>query len=140
MLCSTRCEKVPEVPISQCLRCLGSAEIQKPELYNAKTHPYNALLTAQIGTLCQNLTSHVVLSLPLYHKLKTSAYLKVINILHLPYYRKLIVSTRIILKVGIPQKSQQTTHPPEEGVLVYSLGLSLPFPNLGTTFDYSLVL
>lgn len=39
MLCGISCEKVPEVPISQCLRCLGSAEIQKPEHYNAKNHP-----------------------------------------------------------------------------------------------------
>lgn len=51
MLYSISCEKVHEVPISWCLCCCGSAEIQKPEHYNTKNHLW-ALLTVQTRSLC----------------------------------------------------------------------------------------
>lgn len=43
MLYSISCEKVHEVPISWCLCCCGSAEIQKTEHYNTKNQLYSQL-------------------------------------------------------------------------------------------------
>lgn len=80
----------------------------------------------------------MVLSLPLRHKLKTSAYLEVTNMLHF----LLLQEARRFHKnnVGGGYPSEKPADPPEQGVLLYSLGLGLPFPNLGTTFYYPLVL
>lgn len=80
---------------------------------------------------CQDLTSHLLVSLPLYHQLKASSYLELISIVHLHYCRKLTASTRTILNVDIPQEHQQTVPTHQKGSWCVVLGwacLSPDFP------------